>query len=159
MNHPEQPPMANYPSPPPPTHNGFYSGSSGQTQDQRQPDPEGLQLAAQLSGSLAEPMMRQNEADAQLAAQMESNQNHQYEGQQAPQYEGQQAPQFEVQQAQMVQDGMDRGQPAFGTPTPQGDPLETKKRTKVSRACDECRRKKVSFVLEKNILISRHILI
>jgi len=147
MNHPDNPPMANYPSPPPPGHNGFYSSNSGQPQDQRQPDPEGLQLAAQLSGSLAEPLMRQNEADAQMAGQIDPNQNHQYEGQQAAQ--------FEAQQAQMVHDQLNHDQgPAYGTPTtPQGDSLESKKRTKVSRACDECRRKKVRMPPRKGSMV------
>lgn len=128
MNHNDAPQMASYPSPPAPGHNGFYSGS----QDQRQPDPEGLQLAAQLSGSLAEPMMRQNEDEAvqaQLSGQLDGSQNHQYEGQQAQQLNHQM--------------NQDQGS-AYGTPGTPSAAIDQKKRTKVSRACDECRRKKVS---------------
>lgn len=128
MNH-----NGDYPSPPAPehNHNGFYSGSSVPPQDQRQPDPEDLQLTAQLSGSLA------NEADAQIN-QIDPSQNHQYENQQPQQYEGQQG-QLGLP---MNHGGMEQGQPGYGAPgTPGGS--EPKKRSKVSRACDECRRKKV----------------
>lgn len=137
MDHNDAPQMANYPSPPPPGHHGFYSNSSV-SHDQRQPDPEGLQLAAQLSGSLAEPMMRQSEdqvVHAQMTAQMDGPQNHQYEAQQAQQLNH-----------QMSHEGMDNGQgSSYGTPGTPGAVIEQKKRTKVSRACDECRRKKVSL--------------
>lgn len=138
MNHNDAPQMTTYPSPPAPAHNGFYQSPS--TQDQRQPDPEGLQLAAQLSGSLAEPMMRQSDAEAahaQLTSQMEQSQNNPYENQQSTPLD-----------RRMDHEGMDHGQasgPVYGTPggTP-GDMGEAnKKRTKVSRACDECRRKKI----------------
>lgn len=92
------------------------------SQQQQLPSADELQLSAQLSRNVA-PNMTGNISDGQEM--VPSNQP-------APDMRQQ------VSAEELAQGGLDPNHdPSFGDPTP-------RKRSKVSRACDECRRKKVS---------------
>lgn len=127
--------MQSYPSPNTGATDGagpFYSSSSN-PQQHGLSNPDELQLAAQLSRGLA-PMMNAASggglAEAQDPRGQGSVTQHQYE----------QDPQGHVAHAQANHRPMDQ----MGGPysAPDGS-MAPRKRSKVSRACDECRRKKI----------------
>ncbi len=115
----------------------FYS-TSGQQQQQQQhqstlPTPDDLQLTAQLSRGLA-PIMTSgpggNMPDGQdVRSQGQPGVNHQYEPDQA-----------HSAHIQTSHGSMDHMGGPYGTPD---GSMAPRKRSKVSRACDECRRKKI----------------
>ncbi|KAH6713932.1 hypothetical protein BKA61DRAFT_483280 [Leptodontidium sp. MPI-SDFR-AT-0119] len=116
----------------------FYSAPSSQHQQQQQhqglPNPDELEIAAHLSSHGLQSAMSSgpggNMADGQdLRSQGQPIVNHQYEHEQAH------APQVQATHGSMDQMG---GQ--YGAPD---GPMASRKRSKVSRACDECRRKKI----------------
>jgi hypothetical protein len=125
MSHNDAPPMQSYPSP-----TAVAADSGGpfynSQQQQRLPNPDELQLAAQLSRGLA-PMIDTRNGSAgdgrDAAAQVVNEVNH---------YAQQQ------DQAQAAQMDGPMDQSFDGSMAP-------RKRSKVSRACDECRRKKVGL--------------
>lgn len=125
--------MQNYPDPTAvATESGgpFYTPSSqGNNNQQRISNPDDLQLAAQLTRGL-EPMMDGAPERALHDASdpsMQSNLNHQHQyGHDQPVH------------SQMSPGGVDQGQYNMGDPS-----MAPRKRSKVSRACDECRRKKI----------------
>jgi hypothetical protein len=105
----------------------FYSPSNNNNQHHRLSNPDDLQLAAQLTrgldpgiGSAAERSLQ----DASDAA-IQSNAMHQYA-------------QDQQIHPQMTPGGIDHGQYGMGDAS-----MAPRKRSKVSRACDECRRKKI----------------
>lgn len=128
--------MQNYPDPTAVATEGngpFYaSGNTGQQQQQQpqQPqqqtqrlsNPDDLQLAAQLSRGL-EPMMGGGGNDAAHSPQ--GNPNHS----------------FSHDQQMMAE--MSHAANMDHSPYQMGDGTTPRKRSKVSRACDECRRKKI----------------
>lgn len=127
-SHNDAPNMQSYPSPnavAADVGGPFYnSNSSNSQQEPRLPNPDDLQLAAQLSRGLAPQMSSNNGTgiDARdAAAQAVANANHY-----AQQQEQAQAAQMEGSMEQSFDGSM-----------------APRKRSKVSRACDECRRKKV----------------
>jgi hypothetical protein len=127
--------MQSYPSPSAGTVDGggpFYSSTSSQPQPSV-PNSDELQITAQLSRGLA-PMMNTGAggamADGQdLRGQTQSNVNHQYEHEQD-----------HTAHVQAGHGSMEQMGGSYGTPDPGMAP---RKRSKVSRACDECRRKKI----------------
>ncbi|KAI9054546.1 hypothetical protein LZ554_001702 [Drepanopeziza brunnea f. sp. 'monogermtubi'] len=115
----------------------FFSSSSNQQQQQHQqpslPTPDDLQLTAQLSRNLA-PMMTSGPGghmadDQDGRSQGQSHANHQYEQEQAH------AAHLHASHGSMNQ--------MVAQYDPQDGTMAPRKRSKVSRACDECRRKKV----------------
>ncbi|KAH7346398.1 hypothetical protein BKA65DRAFT_399483 [Rhexocercosporidium sp. MPI-PUGE-AT-0058] len=114
----------------------FYSTSSSQHQQQHTglPNPDELEIAAHLTSHGLQSAMSSgtggNMADGQdLRSQGQPIINHQYEHEQVH------TPQIQASHGSMDQMG---GQ--YGTPD---GPMASRKRSKVSRACDECRRKKI----------------
>lgn len=112
----------------------FHYPSSSQRQPQQQSDlqnPDELQLDAQLSRNNAPMMMNSepggNMTDGQdLRSQGQTSAHHQFEPEHI---------------AQIQTDGaMDAMGSQYGTPD---GSMAPRKRSKVSRACDECRRKKI----------------
>jgi hypothetical protein len=128
MNHSDAPIMQSYPDP---TSVAGESGgpfySPGNNNQQRLSNPDDLQLAAQLSRGL-EPMMNSGNGGSINDAPEgpgQNNANHQYA-------------QDQQIHPQMTPGGMDQ------SPYNMGDSsMAPRKRSKVSRACDECRRKKI----------------
>jgi hypothetical protein len=125
--------MQSYPSPNavPADAQPFYA-STGQQQPSMR-DPEDLQLTAQLSRGL-EPIMtagaRGGMAESQdPRVQVAGNVNHQYEEQHP-----------HASHVQPIHSPMQHMGNQYGTP--EGS-MAPRKRSKVSRACDECRRKKI----------------
>ncbi|KFY32141.1 hypothetical protein V493_00475 [Pseudogymnoascus sp. VKM F-4281 (FW-2241)] len=145
MNQQDAQMMQNYPDPTAVAAEGngpFYaSGNAGQQQPQQQPqpqqqqqqqqqqqtqrlsNPDDLQLAAQLSRGL-EPMMGGGGGN-DAAHSPQSNANHGFSHEQQMMAEMGHAANMDHSQYQM------------------GDGTTPRKRSKVSRACDECRRKKI----------------
>jgi hypothetical protein len=127
MNHSDVPIMQNYPDPTAVTTESggpFYSPSNNNNTQSRMSNSDELQLAAQLSRNL-EPMMGPgNPGDASDSPVQGVNPNHQYASEQHMQ-------QMDHGVMNESQYGMDDGTTA------------PRKRSKVSRACDECRRKKI----------------
>jgi hypothetical protein len=130
--------MQSYPSPSDragDTGNPFYASSAGQQQSAL-PNPDELQITAQLSRGLA-PNMNAGHggtmSDSQdERAQSQANVNHQYEHQQDPH--------AQASHVQGSQSSVDQMAGQYGTPD---GSMAPRKRSKVSRACDECRRKKI----------------
>ncbi|KAL3421979.1 hypothetical protein PVAG01_06135 [Phlyctema vagabunda] len=128
----------------------FYSSQNQPTANMT--SPEELQLAAQLSRNMAPNMTSDNGIDSLPTSDLRAQQgvvNHQY--QQDPQNHSMHDHQQQQQQQQLAAhhqhvgnaqlDGMG-GQ--YGSPVPADSSAgANRKRSKVSRACDECRRKKV----------------
>jgi hypothetical protein len=109
----------------------FYSSSSSQ-QLPGLPDPDDLQLTAQLSRSLA-PIMNAGPGGTVTEGpdpRGQGNINHQYE----------QHPHAHIAHSQPIQGSMDHMGGQYGGPD---GSMAPRKRSKVSRACDECRRKKI----------------
>jgi hypothetical protein len=136
--------MQNYPDPTAVTaeSNGpFYSPNNG-TQQRQLSNPDDLQLAAQLSRGL-EPMMENGGQQLQIQDNLPS-QPQSHSPQNAPQHS------FDHQQ-QMMEMGQNmdpnpqQGHEQQHSPYPMSNQDQTapRKRSKVSRACDECRRKKI----------------
>jgi hypothetical protein len=129
--------MQSYPSPNavPADSQPFYSSATGQQQAGLR-DPDELQLTAQLSRNLA-PMMNAGSAgnmaeNQEQRAQSQGNVNHPYEHEQDPHTHGSHIPpNHSPIDAMGNQYGHSEGS------------MAPRKRSKVSRACDECRRKKI----------------
>lgn len=116
------------------TGNPFYA-SSGQQQSVL-PNPDDLQLTAQLSRGLA-PNMSAGHGGAmsesqEQRAQSQPSINHQYDHQQDAH--------AQASLGQGRQSSVDQLAGQYGTPD---GSMAPRKRSKVSRACDECRRKKI----------------
>ncbi|PBP27742.1 C6 finger domain-containing protein [Diplocarpon rosae] len=122
----------------------FYASSSNQQQQQQQqpqqpalPTPEDLQLTAQLSRGIA-PLMTSGQG-GNIADNHEArnhslpNVNHQYEQEQAH------ATHIQANHGSLDHMGEHMG----GQYSSHDGTLAPRKRSKVSRACDECRRKKI----------------
>lgn len=126
--------MQSYPSPSAvaaDSSNPFYSTSSSQQQSGLT-NPDDLQLAARLSRGLA-PMMNTGTGGGLPDGQEQvgqSNVNHQYDHSNQPHVTDLRSPNESIDHM-----GMQYG-------TPDGS-MAPRKRSKVSRACDECRRKKI----------------
>jgi hypothetical protein len=136
------PPMQqSYPSPtagPITDGNGPFFNQQQPRDQQRLPDPDSLQLAAQLSRSVAPQMAGatdQPEYGNQASGQTQAHEGIRQE-EQLPQ-----SAQQPYTQGNGAHSGNGELDPSFGG----GDPTAPRKRSKVSRACDECRRKKVSL--------------
>lgn len=114
----------------------FYSSSSSQQQQQQQPSlstSDDLQLTAQLSRNLA-PMMTSGPA-VNMADAQEARGQGQGQGQQTANH------QYEQEQAHSVY--LHSGHGSMNQYDNHDGSMAPRKRSKVSRACDECRRKKV----------------
>jgi hypothetical protein len=114
--------------------NPFYASSS--QQHSVLPNPDELQITAQLSRGLA-PNMSAAHGGAMSESQVQRTQsqtsiNHQYDHQQDPHAQG--------PHVQGRQNSVDQMEGPYGTPD---GSMAPRKRSKVSRACDECRRKKI----------------
>lgn len=116
----------------------FYSASSSQHQQQQQhtglPNTDELEIAAHLSSHGLPPAMSSGPGGNMTDGQDIRNQgqpliNHQYEHEQA-----------HTPQGQASHGSVDQMGGQYGTPD---GPMASRKRSKVSRACDECRRKKI----------------
>lgn len=128
--------MQSYPSPSavPADTQQFYTGNTQQQPGMR--DADDLQLTAQLSRGLA-PIMSSNPGGSMVEGQeqripSQGNINHQYEPEQEQQSHVGHIP---TSQSPMEPMGGQYGQPEGS--------MAGRKRSKVSRACDECRRKKI----------------
>jgi hypothetical protein len=123
--------MQSYPSPSDRA-GEFYASAAGQQQSVL-PNPDELQITAQLSRGLA-PNMSAGHGGSMSASQAQSqeNVNHQYEHQQDPHAQAAHVP--------GSQGSVDQITGQYGTPD---GTMAPRKRSKVSRACDECRRKKI----------------
>jgi hypothetical protein len=110
----------------------FYSPSNNNNnQQQRLSNPDELQLAAQLSRNL-EPMMEGGSVD-EASHSPQEDANHQFA------HDQQMLSELDHGQGQMEQSAYPQ---LDGPPTTNSNP-NSRKRSKVSRACDECRRKKI----------------
>lgn len=107
----------------------FYSpgNNNNNNQHQRLSNPDDLQLAAQLTRGLDPGIGGASERALQDASDtaIQTNAMHQYA-------------QDQQIHPQMTPGGMDHGQYSMGDAS-----MAPRKRSKVSRACDECRRKKI----------------
>ncbi|RDW75076.1 hypothetical protein BP6252_06218 [Coleophoma cylindrospora] len=145
-NHSDAPNMQSYPSPTAhPADNGgpFYASSQGQP-SANMSTPEELQLAAQLSRNMA-PNMGNSSGMEGISQDMRGQQGISNQYQPEPQGHNLHDPQQQQQMhhqsapaAAMAQMGAQYN----GSPLPDA-PGSNRKRSKVSRACDECRRKKI----------------
>lgn len=121
----------------------FYSSSQNPQQSANLSTPEELQLAAQLSRNMAPNMNTSSVVDGLPVQDPRAHQgivNHQY--QQDPQAHAVHE-QHQVHQQHANNNPMDHiGGGQYGSPMPDGA-AAGRKRSKVSRACDECRRKKI----------------
>ena len=137
MNPSDAPEMQSYPSPnaiAADSAGPFYASSSTHPQP-GMPNPDELQLTARITRTLA-PTMNTSASETMQEEQGQPNQgiiSHQYE--QA--HQAHQTHPGPLQSPTMQMDDMG-GQ--YGTPDGSGG---QRKRSKVSRACDECRRKKI----------------
>ena len=110
---------------------------------QRLPDPDSLQLTAQLSRSVAPQMggtSDQPEYGNQTSGPVQSHEGIRQDEQLQAQ------PSQPYTQGNGAQAGNGELDPSFGS----GDLTAPRKRSKVSRACDECRRKKVSTYTQRH---------
>lgn len=126
MNQQDAQMMQNYPDPTAvaaESNGPFYSPNTNQQQQQRLSNPDDLQLAAQLSRGL-EPMMEGGGGN-EATHSPQSNPNHGFSHEQ-----------------QMIAE-LNHGRSMDHSPYPLADGTTPRKRSKVSRACDECRRKKI----------------
>jgi hypothetical protein len=114
--------------------NPFYASSSGQQQSVL-PNPDELQITAQLSRGLAP-----NMSAGHGGAMSESQDQRQIPGGINHQYDHQQDPHAQSPHVQGRQGSVDQMAGQYGTPD---GSMAPRKRSKVSRACDECRRKKI----------------
>ncbi|KOS19868.1 putative transcriptional regulatory protein [Escovopsis weberi] len=144
-------------------HMAAHEPSSPQHHLARPPNLEELQLAAQLGQGLAvTPIMSatdpsMNVEDPSMRSIMPHPEQDQHQQQQQQQQQQQPQPQPQPQPAyvpepatsdHLVQHTM---QVPVGPPMPTqylGDGIPPRKRSKVSRACDECRRKKIKYIKE-----------
>lgn len=116
--------------------NPFYSSSATQQQQSALPNPDELQIAAQAVRGLA-PNMNAGHGGAMADSQdprvqHQNTANHQYDHHQGSHT---QSPNIQGRLSSPDQMGGTYG-------TPDGS-MAPRKRSKVSRACDECRRKKI----------------